>query len=258
MTAREIMEKLFSLAEPKDFSGSCDTCKAGDPERAVERVAVTMFPTPEVVRQAAQWGAELLIVHEPMYYNHMDEHGSDPVEIAKRALVEESGMTIWRFHDHPHATRPDMIAAGQMRALGLEGSMQLTDRFDLVRFITDTPITPAALLERMKEKWGLQHIRLCGSRQTPCKRISCMFGAPGKGVFDELKDPESEIVLVGETTEWSVGEYARDAHQLGLTKALFILGHEGSEREGMVYAADLLQQMCPQLRVRYFESEEVY
>ena len=58
--------------------------------------------------------------------------------------------------------------------------------------------------------------------------------------------------------EWSLGEYARDAAQLGYKKALLILGHEGSERAGMVYTADILREMYPDLEVQYFECGEVY
>ena len=257
MTAREIMEKLFSLAEPRDFSGSCDTCKAGDPDRVVDRVAVAMFPTPDVVRAAADWGARLLIVHEPTYYNHWDEHHDERVENAKRALIEQSGMTIWRFHDHPHATRPDMIDTGQIRALALPGRTVPPDQVGPTRLILDEPITAAALAERIRDRWGLQHIRLCGDAHTSYGSISFMVGAPN-GVLEELQRPDCGIVLVGETREWSIGEYVRDACQLGFSKSLLILGHGGSEREGMVYTADRLSELCPTLSVRYFESGEVY
>ncbi len=258
MKAREIMEGLFALAEPGDYTDSCDTCKAGDPDREVSRVAVAMFGTPEVLKAAARWGAELLILHEPLYYNHMDHHSEEAVEREKRALVEQTGLTLWRYHDHTHATRPDIIAAGQLRALDLAGEMVLTGDFDRVEFILKEAMTPLELKARMEEKWGLQNIRLCGTRETPCRRISCMFGAPGKAAFARLQEPDCEMMLIGEATEWSMAEYARDAHQLGHTKALFILGHEGSEREGMVYTAQLLREMYPELRVEYFESGEVY
>lgn len=58
--------------------------------------------------------------------------------------------------------------------------------------------------------------------------------------------------------EWSHCEYVRDAAQLGYKKAILILGHIGSERDGMVYTADILKKMHPELEVKYFESEEVY
>ncbi|MBQ6948008.1 MAG: Nif3-like dinuclear metal center hexameric protein, partial [Clostridia bacterium] len=198
------------------------------------------------------------IVHEPMYYNHRDVHSEEPLEMEKRALAERTGLTVWRYHDHTHATRPDIIAVGQLDALDLAGEMVLTDGGDRVEYILEKPLTPLELKARMEEKWGLQNIRLCGTRETPCRRISCMFGAPGKAAFERLVQPDCEMMLIGEATEWSMAEYARDAHQLGHTKALFILGHEGSEREGMVYTAKLLRKMYPELTVQYFESGEVY
>ena len=55
-----------------------------------------------------------------------------------------------------------------------------------------------------------------------------------------------------------LGEYARDAAQLGHKKALIIMGHIGSERDGMIYTAELVKEMCPDLDVRYIECGEVY
>ena len=72
MKAIEIMDELFKLANDRDYSNTCDTCKAGNPDIEVRKIAVSMFATPEVVRRAREWNAQLLIVHEPTYYNHMD------------------------------------------------------------------------------------------------------------------------------------------------------------------------------------------
>ena len=259
MKAREIMERLFAFAmDWADFSNTCDTCKAGDPEREVKRVAVCMFPTPDVIKDAKAWGAELLIVHEPAYYNHFDNHSDDKIEVEKHRLIEGSGITVWRYHDHPHYTFPDQIAVGQLRQFGLKGEIEYTHSFDLVRVHLDEPITPRALAKDIEKKCGIRHLRVCGAADVPCSVISGMFGAPGGAIFDELKSDKCEMLLVGETCEWQVAEYARDAAQLGYKKALIIMGHVGSERDGMVYIADLLKETIPELEVRYIECGEVY
>ena len=85
-----------------------------------------------------------------------------------------------------------------------------------------------------------------------------MFGGPGNGAFTELQRDECEVVLIGETCEWMLGEYARDAAQLGYKKAVIIMGHIGSERDGMIYTADILKEKHPELDVKYFECGEVY
>ncbi len=40
---------------------------AGDPEAAVEKVLCAVDPTPEVAREAVEWGADLLLVHHPLF-----------------------------------------------------------------------------------------------------------------------------------------------------------------------------------------------
>lgn len=257
MKAIEIMQELFALADERDYSNSVDSCKAGNPDMETDRVAVSMFATPDVVRQAKEWGAQLLIVHEPTYYKHFDEHSDEKLECEKRRLIEESGLTVYRFHDHPHYTTPDIIAAGELRQMGLKGRIEYTDAFDLVRIHLDEPTTPIELAKIIEKRCDIKHLRVCGAANTPCTVVSCMFGTP-RGVFDELQSNKCEILLTGEACEWSLGEYARDAAQLGYKKAMIIMGHIGSERDGMKYTADMLKDMHPELEVKYFECGEVY
>lgn len=257
MKAYIIMEGLFNLANERDYSNTCDTLKAGDPNTEVGKVAVSMFATPEVVKQAKEWGAQLLIVHEPTYYNHKDEHSDEKIECEKRRLIEDSKITVYRFHDHPHYTTPDIIASGQLKAFGLRGTVEYTDVIDLVRIHLDQPITPVELAKLIETRCGIKHLRICGARDAKCSVVSGMFGTPGK-VFEELKSDKCEILLTGEACEWSLGEYARDAAQLGHKKALIIMGHIGSERDGMIYTAELLKKQHPDLDIRYFECGEVY
>ena len=143
MKAFEIMNELFAAA-PGDYSVTCDTLKAGSPEKEVGKIAVSMFATPEIVRRAAEWGADLLIVHEPTYYNHMDVHSDEALECEKRALIEKSGLTIYRNHDHAHRTQPDTIVAGEMKYMKLDARIDEIDGFDCVRLTLNQPMTPRA------------------------------------------------------------------------------------------------------------------
>ena len=126
-------------------------------------------------------------------------------------------------------------------------------------FHLDAPFAslPVELAKQIEKNCNIKHLRICGAANTPCTVISGMFGTPG-GVFEELKSDQCEILLTGEACEWALAEYARDAAQLGYKKALIIMGHIGSERDGMLYTADLLKEMHPELEVQYFECGEVY
>ena len=120
-----------------------------------------------------------------------------------------------------------MIGAGTVEMLGLKGTWQ-NHSWAVNRFLLDEPMTPREIHERFRRN-GVEHIRLCGTLDAPCKSISLCLGTP-PGVFEELQDPEVEVVLVGETCEWMLGEYARDAAALGFKKALLIIGHNPSEK----------------------------
>ena len=257
MKAYEIMEDLFSLSGPLFSDRTCDTIKAGDPNAEVTKVAVSMFATVDIVRQARDWGAELLIVHEPTYYNHWDDHSDDYFEAEKRRLIEASGLTIYRFHDHPHCTDPDIITTGEIQYLGLDCTLEKTDVFDLTRLHLNTPMTPRQLAKHIENTLGIAHVRIAGAADVPCTSLSLMVGTPG-GLEQELLRPETEIILTGEICEWALGEHVRDAAQLGYRKAILVLGHIGSERDGMKYTAQILKDRQPQLDVRYFEGGEVY
>ena len=255
MKAIEIMNEIFSWA-PGEYGRTCDTIKAGSPDTEVTRVAVCCFNTPQVIRDAAAWGAQLLITHEPTYYDHWDNEPTTPIGIAKKKFIESTGMAVYRYHDHPHMAPEDLICEGEIKALGLPGRKVEKSGFGVTHYMLDAPITPRELAAHIEEKWDIAHVRICGTMDKPCSHLVLAWGTPGN-MFEEMSG-EGEIYLTGEACEWQLGEYARDADELGFKKSLLILGHCGSERDGMKYISELMQEKFPQLEVKYFKSEEVY
>lgn len=256
MTVQDIYLYLKSLSTI-DAPGT-DTLKCGSWDKEVKKVAVCCIATVEVIKQTAEWGADLIITHEPTFYEHMDNKlENDAVTKEKLALIENAGISIFRFHNYMHTCDPDMIGEGEFYYLGLEGEFIKGSRLAVNRFACKNEITPLELAKLMEERLGIKHIRICGVRDVPCTKISACFGTPG-GVFDELRDDDIEIVLTGEACEWQLGEYARDAAALGQKKALLIMGHIGSERDGMKYLTKLLSEKYDKLSFKYIDCKEVY
>ena len=257
MKAENIVNWLNSFSYKEDFQKTCDTFKTGSPDVEVTKVGVAMFATPSVIKKAQEWGAELLIVHEPLFYNHYDARSNDKVECAKAKLLEESKMAVYRFHDHPHCTSPDMIAEGELKYLALDGEVEYTDTFDLVRVKLKQEISARDLAKHIEQSLNIKNVRIAGEADKPIRNISCMFGAPG-GLFDELKNDKCDVLITGEVCEWALCEYARDASEMGYTKAVLALGHAGSERAGMMHISELLGAHFKDIEVDYFECGEVY
>ena len=120
ITARQVIERIQKNVGVPWRSETVDTFKIGDPETIVKGIATSFGATLDVCRRAQAAGLNLLIVHEPTFYNHNDETASLGGEIyeAKRGFIEKNGLVVWRFHDHWHARKPDGILAGMTEALG--------------------------------------------------------------------------------------------------------------------------------------------
>ena len=236
---------------------TCDTIKAGDPNKELKKVAVTMFATVDTVKRAKEWGADMLIVHEPTYYDHFEEIDELPVVKEKRKLIEESGITIYRYHDYMHHRDIDQIPEGEVYYLGLKGNFVKTPYSASYMFTSEEPISAYELATKMENELGIKRVRIAGTRDKKSTKIALCFGTPG-GVFELLSSDDVEIVLTGEACEWKLAEYARDADALGINKTLIVMGHIGSERDGMRLLAKRLGEKHAEFETRYIECGEVY
>ena len=125
LTARQVIERIQKNVGVPWRAETVDTFKAGDPDTPVIGIAVTMMATLDVLERAAASGKNLIITHEPTFYNHLDqtsnlERQQDIVLAAKQAFIAQHKLVVWRFHDHWHARKPDGILLGMTHALGWE------------------------------------------------------------------------------------------------------------------------------------------
>lgn len=234
---------------------TCDTFKCGNPDSEIAAVGVSMFATPDVIRQCNEKNINFLIVHEPMFYNHFDDVVPNETARLKKELAESLGLTIARYHDYAHMTNNDMIYNGEIKYAGLAGKKIVCDIHAVNRYLLDKPLTARELASVLEKNLGIKHIRIAGCADKPGRKISCCFGTPGHGE-EELE--KNDFVLTGEVCEWQLAETARDYAQLGYNKAVLVMGHIGSERAGMRYLADILTEKHPEFKTEYIECGEVY
>lgn len=239
---------------PIDEAKTCDTIKVGSVDKEVHKVAIAMFGTVEVIKQVKDWGADFLIVHEPLFYEHMDYLENFSIVAEKQRLISESGLTIFRFHDYMHAVNPDMICAGEIKYAGLEGEIKERVRKGVTSFVLKEALTAEELAEKLAKNLNLNQVRISGCIDKKGTRIACCFGSPG-----DLHDlyENHDFILAGEICEWRDAEMARDAAALGFNKAILALGHETSERAGMMYMKDICVDKYLDLEFQYFESGSV-
>ena len=259
LTAREVIAAIQQHVGVPWQKETVDTFKAGNPDTSVTGIAVTIMATLDVLQRASAQGLNLVITHEPTFYNHLDipeeMNQSDPVWAEKRAFIEKHGMVIWRFHDHWHMRKPDGIEAGMIHALGWE-KFQNTDNPYLFTLPETTLQTLAADVAKRLDSPVL---RVVGSPQMKVTKIAFSPGAAGFVTETHALELDNvQVLLVGETREWETVEYAADAVSEGKNKALIVIGHIPSEQAGMEECTGWLKTFIKDVPVQFVAAKQPF
>jgi hypothetical protein len=106
ITARGVIDGIKTVCARQGIvwaAETVDTVKIGDPDTVVTGIAGTFIATLDVMQRAAAGGMNLIVNHEPIFYNHLDRTDAfetDPIYRAKRDYAARHGLVVWRFHDH--------------------------------------------------------------------------------------------------------------------------------------------------------------
>ncbi len=101
-TTLDIRNYLLAHSPWVDAERTVDTVKIGDPTGDVRKAGVTWYPAMDTIRAAHAAGCDLLITHEPTFWEHAAperrwRHTAPGA--SKRAFLEDTGMVILRAHD---------------------------------------------------------------------------------------------------------------------------------------------------------------
>lgn len=257
-TAARITESIIKQTNSEPVPNTVDVFKAGDPGTEVTGIVTTMFATMDVLKKAVAIGCNLIIAHEPVFYNHLDnttQFQDDPVFLEKKRYIDEHKLVIWRFHDYIHRLKPDGIDYGMALKLGW---LKYTDGTVPDRF-TVPETTLGDLLQYLKKVFPGNAFHVIGKPEMRIKNIAFSAGAPGSTAhFRLLREEGVDVVIAGEVPQWETYEYVRDAVIEGKDKAIIFLGHVTSEEPGMEYCAEWLKGFIKGIPVHFIASGPSY
>jgi putative NIF3 family GTP cyclohydrolase 1 type 2 len=258
LTAAEAIKRIIAATGATPPPNTVDTIKAGDPNTIVTGIATTFLDTYQVLEKAVADNKNLIVTHEPTFYNHPDDMtvlGDDAVQAQKLAYIKEHHLVVWRFHDTWHLRQPDGILEGVINEFGWKPYQSTTDP----HLFTLPPTTVAELAATLRAKAGSHIMRVIGDPNMQVTQVALLPGAAGLTRQVKLLERDDVQVLVaGESAEWEGVEYARDAGAQGRHKALILLGHEVSEEAGMRYCAEWLKSVLPGVSIEYIRAGEPY
>ena len=265
MKVQEVIDAIIAdCYTGEKLEKTCDILVSGQPDMEVTGVVTTFMATVDVIKQAIAIGANMIITHEPTYYTGLDDTswlGHDPVYEAKKKLIDEHRIAIWRFHDYMHLAKTDLIYDGLKKELGWE-AYQADPSSPWVYEIEQT--TVGSLVDFLKDRLDMKTIRIVGQADMTCSRIGVLVGGGSLGLGREqmpmelMRDQQLEVMICGDITEWTLCSYVNDASMLGMSKAMIIVGHERTEEAGMKYMAEWLKPILPAVPVTFIDAKEPF
>ncbi len=264
LTARQIIERIQDHAGGRDGEAwrgpTVDTLKAADLDTPVTGIATTFSATMDVLERAVARGANMIVAHEPTFYDHLDETawlGTDPVLEAKLDYIRKHKLVVWRFHDHWHHApgQPDGVLKGMVAGLGWEAFQSSTNPY-----LFTVPETRLEDLARdVKRRLGIRTLRVVGDPHLKVRRVGFAPGAAGRDrQIKALASDDVQVLLVGESREWETVLYVVDAVGQGRPRGLILMGHDVSEELGMKECAAWLKAFVSEVPVEYIPAGEPF
>jgi putative NIF3 family GTP cyclohydrolase 1 type 2 len=258
-TVGEIMDRFIEESTGKPLTETVDTLKAGSRDIEVTGIITSMFATISVIEYAIEIGANFIIPHEPTFYNHLDETDwleDDSTYQYKSKLLDQNEIAIWRNHDYIHRHNPDGVYSGLLDKLMWKPYVV---KESSPRILKIPALSLAELITHVKARLGIDTVRYFGNNNHVCERVLLLPGAMGgENHIRLIKEHDPDVVLIGESTEWTTPEYVRDRTVSGNETSLIVLGHTDSEDPGSIYMKDWLLKNLPRVDVMHIHSGNPY
>jgi putative NIF3 family GTP cyclohydrolase 1 type 2 len=259
---REVIDRILAYHPAISADKpTCDGFKSGNPEDECTGIVTSIQASVDVIRKTQERGANLIIVHEPTFYTHMDQTQwleDNEVYQKKLALLKRYGIAVWRDHDHIHAHHPDGIMTGIAAQLGWTDYAVNHSGFHYTFILPETTARDVAKL--MKARFGLNAVRAIGNLDAKITKV-CFVGhiiSDEQAVTKRINDENIEVAVALEAFDWTTSSYIHDAGQLGLHKALLLCGHMNTEEAGMQWAIHWIHDLVPEVPVTFIRCADLY
>lgn len=242
----------ISWGKPIDPQTTRDQILFGDPDQELSGIVTTCYASIDVIRQAIEVGANLIIPHESLFWNHGDHTEwleDNKTYQEKIRLLTEGNIVVWRNHDYIHSGIPvgdgvyaDGIFYGLMKVLGWDPYLVESSASNQLKF--EFPVTTVRNLgHELMEKLHLNGIKVIGNPDSPAHCVwvpGHIDGHRDNETLSRIEQEDIDTVITLECIDYTVAEYVRDSTMIGRPKTILAVGHFNTEEPGMQYMVEYL------------------
>jgi putative NIF3 family GTP cyclohydrolase 1 type 2 len=253
MKAIELITYLHSLDQGwMDFNTSVDTFKAGDPNAEIKGIAVAWQSYTWALEKAVHLGCNVIISHEPTFYNHFDKHEDKyytqlPGFGEKKQFIEDKSLIIIRCHDLWDQMPEIGITDSWAKLLGLSNAV-IRDGYYQVYEIPETSVNHfAKQMAASIKPLGQDGVEVIGPLDKLVRRVGIGTGAIA-GLYEFVSKYHVDLAVCTDDafSYWRDGEYAID-QQI----PVIVANHAVSEEIGIQNLARHLKKEFPMIPVHH-------
>ena len=234
----------LSLQEGWDNSGLC----IGSPDAPVTSVLLGLDCTPELVDEAVECGADMIITHHPLIFSGLKKISPDDMVGAAVIKAIKAGISIYAAH-----TSADKVIAGVSGAmaarLGLVNVSILDEDGDgtglgVVGDLPE-PLSAEEAVRVVKERFGLKAMRTSRPIEGSVSRVA-MCGGSGGSLIKAAKASGAQLYISGDISY----------HNFFTPEGFMIMdiGHYESEKDIVEILFSLLRKNFPTFAVRITQN----
>lgn len=230
--AKDIYEYIDGFA-PFETAMSFDNAGLliGDPDKTSEKVIVALDVTSDVIEEAVQKNASVIVTHHPVIFHPLKHVSSDSLTYK----LIQNNIAVISAH-----TNLDICVGGVNDTLAAAIGLTITEHTNEDCFLTaelDKEISFTAFAENIKTKLRCKGLRFT-SRNGNIKKVSVACGAGGGSVYSAVK-AKADALITGEIKHHEI-LFARENNL-----AVYDLGHFRSEDLMMEKLTKMLTQRFP-------------
>lgn len=269
MRIQTVITKLSAYYQTSDIDPQTtrDQVLYGNVDQQCTGIVTCMWASQAVIQKAQGIGANLIICHEALFWNHGDHTdwlAEQSQFQSKKQLLDQTQMVVWRDHDHLHAGVPqtdgkyaDGIFSALAQRLGWSdyavGDTARMREFKLPK------TTVGAILKLLETRLDLSGARVSGNLDQPVEHVVIPSHIFGDARQEILQADDIDLFLPMEIVEYSLAEYVADAASVGHRPALIACGHFALEAPGMAAIGTYLPTALGEaLPCQYIASEPIY